>query len=52
MAGERKDISDLKRVLKSMWDRLDRDYLFKRVRESGLEKEFKKIVKRLGIRGW
>ncbi|GEM_PF-5695715 len=50
MSGERKDIEDLKKVLHQAWHRLDKEYLYKRVRQAGLEKELKKLLRRLGLR--
>jgi len=47
MSGERKDIDDVKKILQQAWHKLNKEYLYKRVREAGLEKELEKILKRL-----
>ena len=49
MSGERKDVADLKRILGQVWHRLDREYLYSRVRQAGLEKELRKLLERLGL---
>jgi len=50
MSGERKDYDDLKRILHQAWHRLDKEYLYKRVRQAGLEREFRRLMRRLGLR--
>ncbi len=50
MSGERKDIEDLKKILRQAWHRLDKEYLYKRVRRAGLEKELKRLLRRLALR--
>ena len=49
MSGERKDIADLKKILSQVWHRVDREYLYSRVRQAGLEKELRKLLERLGL---
>jgi len=49
MSGERKDINDIKKILQQAWHRLDKEYLYRRARQAGLEKELEKIVRRLGL---
>ncbi len=39
MSGEKKDLSDLKKILHQAWHRLDREYLYRRASQAGLEKE-------------
>jgi len=50
MSGERKDIDDVKKMLQQTWHRLDREYLYRRARQAGLERELERIVRRLGLR--
>jgi len=50
MSGERKDRGDLKKILHKAWHRLDKEYLYKRARQAGLEKELEKLLRRLGLR--
>jgi len=50
MSGERKDIDDVKKILQQMWHRIDKEYLYRRARQTGLEKELEKIVRRLDLR--
>ncbi len=50
MSGERKDIDDIKKILSQAWPRLDKDYLYRRAKQAGLEKELEKILKRLRLR--
>jgi len=50
MSEERKDIDDIKKVLQQTWHRLDKEYLYRRARQAGLEKELEKIVRRLDLR--
>jgi hypothetical protein len=50
MSGERKDITDLKRILNQEWHLLDKEYLYKRARQAGLEKELNKLTRRLGLK--
>jgi len=50
MSSEKKDIADLKRVLHQSWGRLDKDYLYMRVKQTGLEREFNRLLKRLGLK--
>jgi hypothetical protein len=50
MSGERKDIADLKRILSQEWHRIDKKYLYKRARQTGLEKELEKLIRRLGLK--
>ncbi len=49
MSGEKKDLSDLKKILHQAWHRLDREYLYRRASQAGLEKELARLVKRLGL---
>ena len=49
MSGERKDITGLKRIPSQAWHKLDREYLYKRARQAGLEKELGRLVRRLGL---
>jgi len=49
MSGERKDIEDIKRVLRQSWSVLDKEYLYRRARQAGLERELEKILRRLGL---
>ncbi len=49
MSGERKDIVDVKRVLHQMWHMLDREYLYMRARQAGLERELRKLLRRPGL---
>ena len=49
MAGERKDIQDVKRILRQMWHVIDRNYLFMRARQSGLEHSLSKLLRRLDL---
>ena len=49
MSGERKDIADLKKILSQVWHRLDREYLYSRARQAGLEEELIKLLGRLGL---
>lgn len=50
MSGERKDMSDLKKILVQKWSSLDKQYLMSRVKQAGLEKEYMKLIKRLGLK--
>ncbi len=50
MSNERKDINDVKRILTQTWNTLDKEYLYKRARQAGLEKELKRILARLGLK--
>ena len=50
MSGERKDIDDLKKIIHQAWGSLDRDYLYRRARQAGLDKRLDRIVSRLGLR--
>jgi len=50
MSGERKDIDDVKKILQQAWHRLDKEYLYRRARQTGLERELERIVRRLGLR--
>lgn len=49
MSGERKDIEDIKRVLRQSWNALDKEYLYRRAQQAGLERELEKILRRLGL---
>ncbi|MEM4971900.1 MAG: DUF6036 family nucleotidyltransferase [Sulfolobales archaeon] len=49
MSGERKDIADLKKIVSQTWHRLDREYLYSRARQAGLEKELEILVRRVGL---
>ncbi len=49
MSGEKKDISDVKRVIAQVKN-IDLNYLLKRASEAGLEKELTKILRRMGVR--
>ncbi len=49
MSGEKKDIDDIKRVLRAAWHELDKDYLFMRARQAGLERELVRLLRRLGL---
>ena len=49
MSSERKDIGDLKRILRQSWNKLDKQYLHRRARQAGLERELEKLLKRLGL---
>ena len=50
MSGEKKDIDDVKKILTQAWHRLDKEYLYRRALQAGLEKELRKILRRLGLR--
>ena len=50
MSGEKKDIDDVKKILTQAWHRLDKEYLYRRAKQAGLEKELRKILRRLGLR--
>ncbi len=50
MSGERKDYEDLKKILTQAWHRLDKEYLYRRIRQAGLERELRKLVKRLSLK--
>lgn len=50
MSGERKDIADLKKILSQTWHKLDREYLYSRARQAGLEKELEILARRVGLR--
>ncbi len=50
MSGEKKDIDDVKKILAQAWHRLDREYLYRRARQAGLEKELRKILRRVGLK--
>ncbi len=50
MSNEKKDINDVKRILTQTWHILDKEYLYKRARQAGLEKELKRILARLGLK--
>ena len=49
MSGEKKDIGDVKKILAQAWDRLDKEYLYRRARQAGLERELRKVLRRLGL---
>jgi len=49
MSGEKKDIQDLKRMLHQTWGALDKDYLFRRARQAGLERELERILRRIRL---
>ncbi len=49
MSGERKDIDDVKKILSQAWHMLDKEYLYKRVQQAGLERELKKTLRRLKL---
>ncbi len=50
MSGERKDVEDLKKILHQAWHRLDKEYLYRRARQAGLEKELERLLRRVGLR--
>ncbi len=50
MSGERKDIADLKKILLQSWNSLDKEYLDNRLIQTGLEREFEKILKRMKLK--
>ena len=50
MSGERKDISDLKKILAQKWSELDKQYLVKRAKQAGIEKSLIKLIRRLKLR--
>ncbi|MHC1629071.1 MAG: DUF6036 family nucleotidyltransferase [Candidatus Nezhaarchaeales archaeon] len=50
MSGERKDIEDLKKTLAQAWEKLDKEYIAKRVKQAGLEKQYNRLLKRLGLK--
>ena len=50
MSNEKKDVNDVKRILTQTWHILDKEYLYKRARQAGLEKELKRILARLGLK--
>ena len=50
MSGERKDIDDVKRILSQTWHMLDKEYLYRRARQAGLEEELWRILRRLGLK--
>ena len=49
MSGERKDRDDIKRILAQTWHKIDLEYLYRRASQAGLEKELKKILRRIGL---
>ena len=49
MSGERKDVHDVKKILVQQWPLIDKGYLQERARQAGLEKELRKILRRLGL---
>ncbi|MCE4603102.1 MAG: hypothetical protein F7B18_07955 [Desulfurococcales archaeon] len=49
MSGERKDIDDVKKILAQAWFRLDKEYLYMRAQQTGLERELKKVLRRIGL---
>ncbi|HWQ16817.1 MAG TPA: DUF6036 family nucleotidyltransferase [Sulfolobales archaeon] len=49
MSGERKDLDDLKKILSSKWQELDKHYLYRRAKQAGLERELEKLVRRLRL---
>ncbi len=50
MSGERKDIGDVKRIIAQRGGELDWEYLMRRARQAGLERELGKIAARMGVR--
>ena len=50
MSGERKDISDAKRIIAQRGGDLDWDYLMRRARQTGLEKDLVGLLRRMGVR--
>ncbi|MEB3860667.1 MAG: hypothetical protein GSR84_00425 [Desulfurococcales archaeon] len=50
MSGERKDIDDIKKILAQAWHRIDKDYLYRRAQQAGLERELRKVLRRAGLR--
>lgn len=49
MSGERKDVADLKKILSWAWHRLDKEYLYRRAHQAGLEKRLRRLARRLGL---
>ena len=49
MSGEKKDIDDVKKILAQAWHRMDREYLYRRAQQAGLERELRKMLRRLGL---
>lgn len=49
MSSERKDYEDVKKILHQAWYKLDREYLYKRARQAGLERELRRVLRRLGL---
>ncbi|MCE4601388.1 MAG: hypothetical protein F7C38_07520 [Desulfurococcales archaeon] len=49
MSGERKDTDDVKKMLVQTWHRLDKEYLYKRARQAGLERKLERILRRLRL---
>jgi len=49
MSSERKDIDDLKKILRQAWYKLDKEYLYRRAKQAGLEKVLEKLVRRLNL---
>ena len=50
MSGERRDISDLKKILTQKWSELVKQYLVKRAKQAGLERSLIKLIRRLRLR--
>ena len=50
MSGERKDISDIKKILHQTWSMIDREYLYRRAKQAGLEKELERILRRMNLK--
>ena len=48
MSGDRKVYEDLKMMLHQTWHRLDKEYLSGRVRQAGLDRELRRILRRIG----
>jgi len=44
MSGERKDIEDLKKTLAQAWGNLDKEYITKKVKQAGLEKQYNRLL--------
>jgi len=49
MSGERKDIEDVKKILHQAWHAINKEYLRRRARETGLERSLEKLLRRLGL---
>ena len=49
MSGEKKDVDDVKKVFAQAWHRVDREYLYRRAQQAGLERELRRMLRRIGL---